>query len=128
MRLEKKKPIKSEVNDEETVPTKTKFVVPTGSDVKWLYCQKKNCEFWTQKPQRMERHLKSHIEGSKHFQCPDCGEKFNSLPRFLRHDRRMHTREQDYECKICEAEVTDIHSHMKVSICKNTKLVQRLSI
>ena len=39
---------------------------------------------------------------------------FTSLSRMLRHDRKTHTREQDYECKICEAEVTDINVHMRV--------------
>ena len=38
-----------------------------------------------------------------------------SLPKLLRHDRKLHTGFKDYECKICEAEVTDIAVHMRVS-------------
>jgi DNA-directed RNA polymerase subunit RPC12/RpoP len=33
----------------------------------------------------------------------------------LKHDRKFHTGEKDYECRICGAEVTDISVHMKVS-------------
>ena len=37
----------------------------------------------------------------------------------LKHDRKAHTGVQDYECRVCEAEVTDITVHMKVrAICK----------
>jgi hypothetical protein len=49
------------------------------------------------------------------YQCPDCKLKISSLPKLLRHDRKFHTGFKDYECKICEAEVTDISVHMRVS-------------
>ena len=53
-------------------------------------------------------------EGPKHFKCPDCGDRFYSLAKMLKHDRKFHTGEKDYECRICGAEVTDISVHMKV--------------
>ena len=51
--------------------------------------------------------------GGRALVCPDCGLAFANLGKFLRHDRREHTGEKDYECKICEAEVTDIAMHMR---------------
>ena len=33
----------------------------------------------------------------------------------LKHDRKVHTGVKDYECRVCEAEVTDIQIHMRVS-------------
>jgi len=86
--------------------------------VTWMHCPVSGCEFYTRKPWKMDRHRRCHadsVNSPRSFVCPDCGEKFNSLARFLRHDRREHTSEQDYECKICEAEVTDINVHMRVS-------------
>ena len=41
--------------------------------------------------------------------------RFYSLAKMLKHDRKQHTGVKDYECRICEAEVTDIMVHMKVS-------------
>ena len=51
------------------------------------------------------------------YACPDCPKIFASLAKMLKHDRKAHTGVKDYECKICEAEVTDIHVHMRVSRC-----------
>ena len=34
----------------------------------------------------------------------------------LKHDRKFHTGVKDYECRVCEAEVTDIAVHMKVHV------------
>ena len=34
----------------------------------------------------------------------------------LKHDRKVHTGVKDYECRVCEAEVTDIQIHMRVSL------------
>ena len=71
----------------------------------------------------MERHMKSHIPGEdKFYQCPECQLKICSLSKLLRHDRKFHTGFKDYECKICEAEVTDIAVHMRVSLSKNQKI------
>ena len=44
------------------------------------------------------------------YVCPDCknGKKFTSLEKMLRHDRREHTGVLEYECRLCDAEVTDI--------------------
>ena len=59
--------------------------------------------------------MKSHIPGEdKFYQCPECQLKICSLSKLLRHDRKFHTGFKDYECKICEAEVTDIAVHMRV--------------
>jgi len=44
----------------------------------------------------------------------DCGVKFFSLTKMLKHDRKKHTGVKDYECRLCGAEVTDIHVHMRV--------------
>jgi hypothetical protein len=33
----------------------------------------------------------------------------------LKHDRKVHTGVKDYECRVCDAEVTDIQIHMRVS-------------
>lgn len=116
----------SDSDDEVTILTPPKRAVAVSSkpvkistatepDEKWLYCDKPHCDFSTRKPQRMERHMLSHPPGqSKCYKCPDCSETFTSLARMLRHDRKEHTGEKDYECKICEAEVTDIAVHMRV--------------
>ena len=67
--------------------------------------------------------MKSHIPGEdKFYQCPECQLKICSLSKLLRHDRKFHTGFKDYECKICEAEVTDIAVHMRVSLSKNQKI------
>ena len=63
----------------------------------------------------MERHAKCHVKGGKHYKCPDCSLKFYSLAKMLKHDRKCHTGVKDYECRICDAEVTDIQVHMRVS-------------
>ena len=34
----------------------------------------------------------------------------------LKHDRKFHTGVKDYECRVCEAEVTDIAVHMKLHV------------
>ena len=95
---------------------KTEFKIEPETDGKWLYCQIPGCPFWTRKQIRMERHEKSHIPGEdKFYQCPECKLKICSLSKLLRHDRKFHTGFKDYECKICEAEVTDIAVHMRVS-------------
>ena len=89
------------------------------TDGEWMFCKIKGCNFWTRKKVRMERHIISHVPGDNRFyQCPepDCGIKMCSLPKLLRHDRKKHTGFKDYECKICEAEVTDITVHMRVSV------------
>ena len=88
------------------------------TDGEWMFCKIKGCNFWTRKKVRMERHIISHVPGDNRFyQCPepDCGIRMCSLPKLLRHDRKKHTGFKDYECKICEAEVTDITVHMRVS-------------
>ncbi len=95
----------------------TKVIVEKETDGKWMYCQQKGCHFWTRKQIRMERHEKSHVPGDdKFYQCPECHLKICSLSKLLRHDRKFHTGFKDYECKICEAEVTDIAVHMRVSL------------
>ncbi|TRY76970.1 hypothetical protein TCAL_02683 [Tigriopus californicus] len=83
-------------------------------DSKWLYCDRPKCNFWTRKERRMERHRQSHMPDCRAFKCPDCGVRFYSLPKMLSHDRKFHTGDKDYECKICEAEVTDISVHMRI--------------
>lgn len=83
-------------------------------DSKWLYCDRVKCNFWTRKERRMERHRQSHMPDCRAFKCPDCGVRFYSLPKMLSHDRKFHTGDKDYECKICEAEVTDISVHMRI--------------
>ena len=95
----------------------TKLRVEKETDGKWMYCKVKNCHFWTRKQVRMERHERSHVPGDdKFYQCPECQLKICSLSKLLRHDRKFHTGFKDYECKICEAEVTDIAVHMRVSL------------
>eukprot|EP00095_Tigriopus_kingsejongensis_P009272 maker-scaffold361_size196684-snap-gene-0.24 protein:Tk09272 transcript:maker-scaffold361_size196684-snap-gene-0.24-mRNA-1 annotation:"low quality protein: zinc finger protein 64" len=93
---------------------KAAFIHEPIQDSKWLYCPKPKCNFWTRKERRIERHLRSHIPESKAFRCPDCSVRFYSLPKMLSHDRKFHTGDKDYECKICEAEVTDISVHMRI--------------
>ena len=85
-----------------------------GHANRWVNCRFPGCTFSTWKTYRMERHESMHVAGSKFFQCPDCPVRHASLSKILRHDRKFHTGEKDYECKICEAEVTDIVTHMKV--------------
>jgi hypothetical protein len=95
---------------------KASVIVERETDGKWMYCQIKGCHFWTRKQVRMDRHEMSHVPGDDRFyQCPECQLKICSLPKLLRHDRKFHTGFKDYECKICEAEVTDIAVHMRVS-------------
>ena len=97
---------------------KAKVTVEPENDGKWMYCQVPGCHFWTRKQVRMDRHEKSHVPGDdKFYQCPECQLKICSLSKLLRHDRKFHTGFKDYECKICEAEVTDIAVHMRVSCC-----------
>ena len=96
---------------------KIELKIEPETDGKWLYCSVSGCPFWTRKQIRMERHMKSHIPGEdKFYQCPECQLKICSLSKLLRHDRKFHTGFKDYECKICEAEVTDIAVHMRVSL------------
>ncbi len=85
-------------------------------DDQWMFCKERGCTFWTRKPERMERHERCHLPDTKYYKCPDCKEftKFYSLAKMLKHDRKAHTGVQDYECRVCEAEVTDITVHMKV--------------
>ena len=93
-----------------------KVTIEKETDGKWMYCKVKGCHFWTRKQIRMDRHEKSHVPGDdKFYQCPECQLKICSLSKLLRHDRKFHTGFKDYECKICEAEVTDIAVHMRVS-------------
>ena len=84
-------------------------------DDRWMYCQERGCSFWTRKPDRMDRHSKCHLPDQKHYQCPDCPLRFYSLAKMLKHDRKVHTGVKDYECRVCDAEVTDIQIHMRVS-------------
>jgi len=84
-------------------------------DDRWIYCQERGCSFWTRKPERMTRHFKCHVTDQKHYQCPDCPLRFYSLAKMLKHDRKVHTGVKDYECRVCDAEVTDIQIHMRVS-------------
>ncbi len=99
---------------------RTSFKNEPDSQCKWMHCERDNCDFYTRKPWKKERHDRMHVdkaeEAATHFRfrCVDCGERFSSLMRLKRHDRKEHTGEQDYECKICEAEVTDINVHMRV--------------
>ena len=116
----------SEVSSTKSSPSssssnmKAKVTIEPESDGKWMYCQVAGCHFWTRKQIRMERHEKSHVPGDdKFYQCPECQLKICSLSKLLRHDRKFHTGFKDYECKICEAEVTDIAVHMRVSQLTN---------
>ena len=78
----------------------------------WLDCEVAGCPFWTNKRERMERHMTCHPNKlSKSLQCPDCGVEFRSLTKMLKHDRLEHTGVKDYECRICGVEVTDIMCH-----------------
>jgi hypothetical protein len=64
----------------------------------------------------MERHSLFHTPNSRYYLCPDChGHRFFSLAEVLKHDRKFHTGVKDYECRVCEAEVADNVSHMKVN-------------
>ena len=109
-------------------PAKFSFERERPGEDKWMYCPRVECNFWTRKPHRMERHRLCHpASGGRALVCPDCGAVFATLAKFLRHDRKEHTGEKEYECKICENEVTDISMHMKThkvqkdftcSICK----------
>lgn len=95
-------------------PAKFSFEKERPGEDKWMYCPRVECNFWTRKPHRMERHRLCHpAHGGRALACPDCGLLFATLGKFLRHDRKEHTGEKDYECKICEAEVTDIATHMR---------------
>jgi len=97
----------------------TKFVMEKEIDTKWLHCEVESCHFWTKKQIRMVRHKQCHSfdENNKPiYYCPDCSVRINTLTKLLRHDRKLHTGFKDYECKICEAEVTDIGIHMRVRI------------
>ncbi len=89
------------------------------SDKRWLFCEFADCWFWTRKPDRMARHRRCHNSSgagsSKKYSCPDCNQRFQSLAKLLKHDRNSHTGVADYECRVCDQEVTDIKSHMKVS-------------
>ena len=95
--------------------TITRFDLKSPDD-QWMFCRERGCTFWTRKPERMERHERCHLPDTKYYKCPDCKEftKFYSLAKMLKHDRKAHTGVQDYECRVCEAEVTDITVHMKV--------------
>lgn len=105
----------NEVKKEKSKKDDTKVIIEPETDGKWMYCKLKGCHFWTRKQVRMDRHKKSHIQGDdKFYQCPECQLKICSLSKLLRHDRKFHTGFKDYECKICEAEVTDIAVHMRV--------------
>jgi len=94
------------------------FFVEKETEGKWMYCKVVGCNFWTRKPLRMTRHSNSHAVNEENklcYECPDCHVRISTLPKLLRHDRKFHTGFKDYECKICEAEVTDIIVHMRVS-------------
>ncbi len=96
---------------------------------KWLFCQEPCCGFWTRKPERMTRHRLCHnclpsssasassssSSSAKRYKCPDCRQHFTSLAKLLKHDRTAHTGVADYECRVCDQEITDIKSHMKVN-------------
>ena len=86
-----------------------------NQEEKWLFCKHESCTFWTRKPDRLIRHEKCHVPDAKYYKCPDCTLKFYSLAKMLKHDRKCHTGIKDYECRVCEAEVTDIQVHMRVS-------------
>ena len=50
------------------------------------------------------------------------------MAKMLKHDRKVHTGVKDYECRVCDAEVTDIQIHMRVSSqkskCRRNTLLQ----
>ena len=109
----------SEVEPLASKQTKTVIHVQR-EEIEWLDCKVLGCPFWTNKKERMERHLTCHPHKfNKNLRCPepDCGVKFYSLAKMLKHDRKKHTGVKDYECRICGAEVTEIQVHMKVSHC-----------
>ena len=89
------------------------FSLKTPDD-QWIYCETRGCSFWTRKPERMIRHRQCHRPDTKYYKCPDCSLRFYSLAKMLKHDRKVHTGVKDYECRVCEAEVTDIQIHMRV--------------
>ena len=105
----------------EVDPKLTNFSLKTPDD-QWIYCEIRGCSFWTRKPERMIRHRQCHRPDTKYYKCPDCSLRFYSLAKMLKHDRKVHTGVKDYECRVCEAEVTDIQIHMRVrllfSFCK----------
>lgn len=110
---------KTNFEDIKNQESRTKFVLEKEVDTKWLHCQVEGCHFWTKKQIRMVRHNQCHSydENNKPiYYCPDCSVRINTLTKLLRHDRKLHTGFKDYECKICEAEVTDIGIHMRVKI------------
>ena len=106
--------IKSDVTNSSASALMTNFSLKTPDD-QWMYCEVRGCSFWTRKPERMERHRKCHRPDTKYYKCPDCSLRFYSLAKMLKHDRKVHTGVKDYECRVCEAEVTDIQIHMRVS-------------
>ena len=108
---------KKETNEvEHFSKTPANISIEYEADGDWMFCKITGCSFWTRKKVRMDRHKLSHVPGDNRvYQCPDCDLKMCSLPKLLRHDRKLHTGFKDYECKICEAEVTDIAVHMRVS-------------
>ena len=107
--------IKSDVTNSSASALMTNFSLKTPDD-QWMYCDVRGCSFWTRKPERMERHRKCHRPDTKYYKCPDCSLRFYSLAKMLKHDRKVHTGVKDYECRVCEAEVTDIQIHMRVSL------------
>ncbi len=95
----------------------TMISVQNETHTEWKFCHVQKCPFWTCKPERMERHRRSHkSESLSRLHCPEegCTQKFVSLAKLLKHDRKEHTGVKDYECRMCGAEVTDIAIHMKV--------------
>lgn len=102
-------------NNPVTTTTMTNFSLKTPDD-QWVYCEIRGCTFWTRKPERMDRHQQCHRADTKYYKCPDCSLRFYSLAKMLKHDRKVHTGVKDYECRVCEAEVTDIQIHMRVII------------
>ncbi|XP_059083738.1 uncharacterized protein LOC131881010 [Tigriopus californicus] len=95
--------------------TRPQFTFAKEPQSQWMYCDIESCNFWTRKPERMKRHKLCHTSGHhKNFECPDCGLRFYSLPKMLKHDRKKHTGIKDYECRLCGAEVSDIGVHMRV--------------
>ena len=91
-----------------------------GPEIRWFRCDVTECVFYTNKPERMERHRKCHVPGRPGYSCPgvdqECSSHFKSLSKMLKHDRMCHTNVKDYECRLCGEEVTDIKMHMKVKL------------
>ena len=100
-------------NSVASVVNAVNFSLKTPDD-QWIYCETRGCSFWTRKPERMIRHRQCHRPDTKYYKCPDCSLRFYSLAKMLKHDRKVHTGVKDYECRVCEAEVTDIQIHMRV--------------